>query len=120
MRLARIAQQGHERDEHEEEDIEEQQRPVGAPDPLEARVVVDPHDPDRHEGDGVGGVLRPRVRERRPEGGAVASAVTSMISSVAAIAKTPSAKASSRVVRTTLVSRPWQSRSRRYGSTTLP
>ena len=63
------------------------------------RVVVDPHDPDRDEARRVGDVGRPDVRESlaqiRTSPGTWAS--TLRISSVAAIAKTPSANVSRRV-----------------------
>ena len=88
----------HERDQHQEDHVDRQERPVDAVDAAEDRVVVDPHDPDRHERERVGRVGRPDVQEavrdaRRPSGRR-----TSRISSVAAIAKTPSLNVSSRVV----------------------
>jgi hypothetical protein len=48
-------------------DVREQEDAVGVADHHEERVVVDPPDPDDQERDGVGGVLRPRVRQRSAE-----------------------------------------------------
>jgi len=77
--------EGEDRDGHQQQQVPGQDRVIGPPQPPHHRVVVDPDDPDRQEGDHECRVARPPGREL-------------VASSVAAIAKTPSENASSRFV----------------------
>src|SRR6266496_673556 len=56
-----------ERDAHEEEDMDQEKVPIRAADVRKDRMVVRPHDPERHEADDVPQVGGPELRERPEE-----------------------------------------------------
>jgi hypothetical protein len=88
-----------ERDRQQQPEVEEEKQTVGPTDLGENRVVVDPDDADGREADRVGEILRPDIQELSPQRlPRWSGSPTSMMSRVAAIAKTPSANVSSRVV----------------------
>jgi len=50
-------------DAHEQQQVQDQERPVHPGHVGKDRVVVHPHDPDREEADHVGEILRPRRQQ---------------------------------------------------------
>jgi hypothetical protein len=87
------------RDGHEQEQVEEEKHPIDPGDRLDARVVIHPDDPDGDEARHIGEVGGPEVKERGTQVFVWdESMLISRMSSVAAMAKTPSVKASTRVV----------------------